>query len=193
MTGHYFANAIIFLISTCFGIYIFALLMRFLLGLVRADFYNPISAALIKITNPLLLPLRRIIPGYGGFDWAALLLLIGLKFAEINLIGLVMGHSYKILGAIIWAIGDLLELTLNVFIFAIIIEAMMSWFNPGANQLSHLLYRLNYPFLNPTRKRLPSISGIDLSPFIVVIILQLFSLLVIDPIQDLGRSLALSW
>ncbi|CAK0768131.1 YggT family protein [Gammaproteobacteria bacterium] len=190
MNGNYFANAIIFLISTLFGLYIFATLLRFLFGLVRADFYNPLSAALVKISNPLLLPLRRFIPGYRGFDWAALILLVALKFLEITLVGLMMGQTYRITGTLVWAIAELLALTLNVFIFSIIIEAMMSWFNPGSNPLTHLLYRLNYPLLNPTRRRLPPMSGFDLSPFVVIIVLQLFSLLIVAPILDFGRSLA---
>lgn len=191
--GGYFINAVAFLVSTLFGFFILAVLLRFLLGLVRADFYNPLSLTLLKITNPLLLPLRRIISGYYGFDWAALVLLLALQFLEISAIVLLKGQAYRVPGILLWSIAELLSLTVNVFIFSILIEALMSWFNPGHNPLTPLLYRLNYPLLNPARRRLSSTFGIDLSPFVVIVVLQLFSLLIVAPLLDLGHSLALGF
>jgi len=189
--SHYLSNAIVFLIGTLFGIFLFAVLLRLLLGWVRADFYNPLSLALIKVTDPLLLPLRRLIPGYGGFDWAAVILLMVLQFLEITLIGLAQGQIYRVVGTLVWSVAELLALTLNLFIFSIIIEAILSWFSPGHNPLVGLLYRLNYPLLNPVRRRLPSMSGLDLSPLVVILILQLLSILIIAPLQDLGHALSL--
>ncbi|CAK0739189.1 YggT family protein [Gammaproteobacteria bacterium] len=190
--GHYLGDAITFLISTLFGLFLFTVLLRLLLGWMRADFYNPLAQALVKITNPLVLPLRRLIPGYGGFDWASMIVLLALQFLEITLIGLAQGQSYWIIGTLVWSIAELLTLTLNLFIFSIIIEAMLSWFSPGPNPLIGLLYRLNYPLLNPVRRRLPSMSGLDLSPLVAIIILQLFSILIIAPLRDQGHILALS-
>jgi len=191
--GGYFINALLFLISTIFGFYLFALLLRFLFGLVRADFYNPLSVALVKLTNPLLLPVRRVIPGYGGWDWAMIVTLFAVQFLEITILGLVQGRIYGFFGIIIWSIAELFGHTINIFIFSILIDALLSWIRPGPNPIEHLLYRLNYPLVNPVRRRMPFINGLDLSPFVVIIILQLISLLIIIPLQDLGRALALGW
>ena len=191
MGGHYVTDAIVFLVSTLFSLYITAVLLRLLLGWVRADFYNPISMILVKVTNPLLVPLRRVIPGYGGFDWAAAILLIALQFLELTVICFIVGQPHRMVGTLVWAIAELLALTLNVFLFSIIIEALLSWFNPGANPLERLLYRLNYPLLNPVRRRMPPLAGLDLSPLVVIIALQFLSLLLVAPLQGLGHDLAL--
>lgn len=190
--GGYFINALLFLISTIFGFYLFALLLRFLFGLVRADFYNPLSVAVVKLTNPLLLPMRRLIPGYGGWDWAIILALLAVQFLEITILGLVQGRIYGFFGTIIWGIAELCGRTINIFIFSVLIDAILSWIHPGPTPIEHLLYRLNYPLINPIRRRMPS-GGLDLSPLVVIILLQLISLLLLTPLQDLGRALALGW
>ncbi len=191
MNGHYVTDAIVFLVSSLFGIYILALLLRLLLGWVRADFYNPLSIALVRTTDPLLFPLRRVIPGYGGIDWAAAVLLISFQIMELAVICLIEGQPPRLLGLLLWAIAELLALSLNIFLFSIIIGALLSWVSPGTNPLEQILYRLNYPLLNPVRKRLPSMSGIDLSPLVVIIALQFISMILIAPLQGLGHELAL--
>ena len=83
MNGQYFSNAGVFLASTLFGLYILAVMLRFLLQTVRADFYNPLVQVLVKITDPLLVPLRRLIPGMFGLDMAAVALLLVLQGVEL--------------------------------------------------------------------------------------------------------------
>ncbi len=184
----YLANAVEFLVNTLFGLYIVAVLLRLLLGWVRADFYNPISITLVKVTNPLLIPLRRLIPGYAGFDWSSAILLFLLQFLELNLICILKGAPHHLPGMFLWSLAELLALTVNVFLFSVIIEALLSWINPGQNPLERIVSRLNYPILSPVRRRLPTLPGLDFSPLVVILVLQVFSLLLIAPLQDLGRA-----
>ena len=187
----YGTNAIVFLIETIFGLYLVAVMLRVLLQVVRADFYNPVSQFLVKVTNPPLIPLRRIIPGFGGIDFPAIVLMLIIQFVEVFLIVLIQGVSPTITGLIILAIAKLLFLLANVFLFAILIQVVISWVNPGAyNPVVSLLYSLNEPLLSRARRLLPPISGFDLSPILVLIMLQLIKMLLFQPVYDFGINVA---
>jgi len=189
--GGYGTNAIEFLIHTIFGMYLVAVMLRVLLQLTRADFYNPVSQFLVKVTNPPLIPLRRIIPGFMGIDFAAIVLMVVLKALEIFLIVLIKGVSIKISGLVVISIAELLRLLINVYFFTILIQVVISWVNPGSyNPAVSLLYSINEPLLSRARRLIPPISGFDLSPIVVIILLQLLSILLIQPIADFGQGLA---
>jgi YggT family protein len=189
----YLGDTAAFLVSTLLGLYVLALLLRFLLQWARADFYNPISQFLVRVTSPALRPLRRYIPGYGGVDLASLLLMLALKILEWWLVLAVRGVSPAPGGVFFLAVADLLSLLINVYLVSILVQAVLSWVNPGPyrNPLSPLLNRLNEPLLGPARRLLPPVSGFDLSPIVVLILLQVTSMLVVAPIRDLGRGLLL--
>ncbi len=176
----YLRNPIEFLLTVIFQLYILAVMLRFLLQWVRADFYNPLSQAIVKLTNPALRPLRRVIPGFGGIDLAALVLVLVLQ--------ILLGFLLALLGEIplnpgwilLWSIRELVELTLNVFIFSLIIQAVLSWVTPGHyNPAGILLYKLNEPLLRPARRLIPPISGLDLSPLVVILLLQVLKMLIL--------------
>jgi len=191
MGGGYGSNALVFLIKSLFGLYLIAIMLRFLLQLTRADFYNPMSQFLVKITNPPLVPLRRIIPGVMGIDFAAVVLLIIIQGIELFLEYIVQGYTLAPLGLLILTIAELLRLLFQVYFYTILIQVLLSWINPGAyNPTVALLYSLNEPLLARARRIIPPIHGVDLSPIVVVIGIQLLTYLLIQPIQDLGRSLA---
>jgi len=191
MSGNYFGQAGIFLIQALFGFYILAVLLRLLLQWARASFYNPISQFLVKITNPPLVPLRRVIPGIAGIDLASVVLLVALQLAELVLIGLLLGQGLHFTGLLVLTLAKLISLLLTVFLFSILIQVILSWVRPGdSNPMSDLLYSLNEPLLGPARRLLPPISGFDLSPILVLLALQLLSILVVAPLADLGRSLS---
>ena len=190
MGGSYAGNAGIFLIQTLFGLYAGAVMLRFLLALVRADFYNPVSQFLVKVTNPPLLPLRRIIPGVMGIDMASVVLLIVLEATKLLLIAAVQGFGIHPLGLLVLSLAELLSLLINIYFFTILIQVILSWVSPGNyNPAVALLYSLNEPLLGRARRILPPISGFDLSPILVLVGLQLLEMLLVAPIQDLGRGL----
>ena len=190
MGGSYVGNAATFLIETIFGLYILIVMLRFLLQWARADFYNPVSQFIVKATQPALKPLRKIIPGLGGLDMAALVFMITLKLAELWLVTGLLGLSPQIGGLLILSIAELLGLLINVFIFSILIQVIISWVNPGMyNPVMGLLHGLTEPLLGPARRVIPPISGLDLSPIVVIIILQLTSMLAVAPLRDLARPM----
>ncbi|MES9992301.1 MAG: YggT family protein [Candidatus Thiodiazotropha sp.] len=189
MGSSYLTNPVIFLVQTLFGLYILAVLLRFLLQLVKADFYNPISQFLVKVTNPPLKPLRRIIPGFGGLDLSSLLLAWLLKAIELFLIATISGSSIGLIAPFIWAIPELVELFINIYLFGILIQVILSWVNPGSyNPAVALLYSLTSPLLTPAQKILPPTGGIDLSPMLVIIGLILLKMLLMDPLLDITNS-----
>jgi len=185
----YLLNPLEFLLSTLFQLYITLVMVRFLLQWVRADFYNPVSQFVVRVTNPLLRPLRRLIPGWGGVDIAALLLMLLLQLLSLTLILLLRGHGIPLGILFPWSVAELVALALNVYIFAIIVQAILSWVNPGHyNPVSSILYSLTEPLLRPARRLLPPISGIDLSPLLVLLALQVVKMLVVPPLMYLASG-----
>jgi len=189
MSGSYLTDPLVFLVRTLFGLYIAVVLIRFLLQWARADFYNPISQFVVRVTAPVLRPLRQIIPGYGGMDLASLVLAWALKAVELALIAGLLGHGGPLLGALAWAVPALLELVIDLFLFAILIRVVLSWVNPDPyNPAVALLDRLTDPILRPAQRLLPPIGGIDLSPMLVMVGLVLLQMLLVPPLKALTGS-----
>jgi YggT family protein len=189
MSGSYLTDPLVFLVRTLFGLYIAVVLIRFLLQWARADFYNPISQFVVRVTAPVLRPLRQIIPGYGGMDLASLVLAWALKAVELAVIAGLLGHGGPLLGALAWAVPALLELVIDLFLFAILIRVILSWVNPDPyNPAVALLDRLTDPVLSPAQRLLPPIGGIDLSPMLVMVGLVLLQMLLVPPLKALTGS-----
>ncbi len=189
--GHgYLANPAIFLIQVLFGFYLLAVLLRFLLQLFRADFYNPLSQFIVKITGPVLRPLRRIIPAVGKIDTASLVLLWLLQALELALIALILGSSANLLWSLLWAIPELVGLCINLFLILILIQVILSWVSPGGTRhpMSGLLYALTEPLLRPVRRLLPPFSGLDFSPMVAMIGLILLRMLLLPPLLAVTHS-----
>ena len=179
MNSGYLANPLEFLVTTLFSLYILAVMLRFLLGAVRADFYNPVSQFLVRITNPPLLPMRKVIPSLGRYDTASLLLMLLLQFISLSLVVLLRGISVSVVTLLIVAVGELVMLAINVFMFSIVIQVILSWVNPGNyNPVTALLYSITSPIMRPLQRLIPPISGIDLSPLVAIIGLQVLRMLV---------------
>ncbi len=174
-------TATVFLIQTLFGFYILAVMLRFLLQCVRADFYNPLVQFLVRITNPPLLPLRRIIPGYRGLDLASVVLAFALQLVEVLLIALLFDRALGVGGLLLLTMMELLKLLINIYLWGVIIQAVLSWINPDPyHPAARVLAQLTAPLLRPARRLLPPISGVDLSPMLVVVALIFVSLLLQD-------------
>lgn len=180
MNSSYLTNPLEFLISTLFSLYILAVMLRFILGAVRADFYNPVSQFLVRITNPLLVPMRRVIPSFRQYDTSALLLMLLLQLASLVIVIMLRGVSIPFITLLLAAIGELVILAFNVFIFAIVIQVVLSWVNPGNyNPVNALLSSITRPVMGPIQRLIPPVSGIDLSPLVALIGLQILKMLVL--------------
>lgn len=168
-----FQNITVFLISTLFSLYIGAVLLRFLLALVRADFYNPLSQFLVKITNPVLVPLRRFVPPIGKIDSASLVLAFTLKLIAATLLMSIQGMDAGVGGLLLAVLADLIRTVVWIFMVALIIQAIMSWVgNSYGNPMGSLLDSLTAPILDPIRKFVPLIGMVDLSPLVAILLLQ---------------------
>ena len=162
-------NPFIFLIDIIFQLYATALLIRVLLQWVRADFYNPVSQFIVKITNPLVLPLRKIIPGFGGIDAATLLL----AFLVLAIKVMLIYQTIEPLTVGLIALGETLVLIISVFLYSIIIQAILSWVNPDPyNPAVALLNSLTFPILKHFRNLIPPMGGMDISSLFAIITLM---------------------
>jgi len=186
----YASNAGTFLIETLGGLVLLVFMLRLLMQMVRADFHNPVSQFVVKVTNPLLRPLRRIVPGVAGIDMASVLIMVAIQYGVLFLIMFMNGAAFFPLGMLVITIAKLIGLVITVFTFSILIQVVLSWVNPGNyNPVTSLLYSLNEPILGRARKILPPIHGFDLSPIVAMIVLQLLNILLVAPINDFGFSL----
>lgn len=188
----YITQALLFLVQTAFTLYLIALLLRLLLQWVRAGFHNPIAQFLVTITNPLLRPLRRVVPGFAGIDWALVVLILAVQILEIMLLALIVGAPIPGVAALlVLSLGHLLRLIIYIYIVTIIVQVVISWVNPHAyNAATVLIYSLNDPLLRPVRRLLPPLGGLDLTPLLVLIGLNLLLILLAAPVIDTGNALA---
>ena len=167
-----------YLIQTLLSLYLLAMLLRFLLQLVRADFYNPISQFLVKVTNPLVLPLRKVIPGFAGLDMASLVLARLLQLAGIAALLLVNGLGMpNILLLLVWSALGIIGLLVNIYFFALLAMIILSWVAPGSrNPAIYLLFQITEPVMAPFRKVLPPMGGMDFSPILVFILINVIQI-----------------
>jgi|GEM_PF-5641 len=174
-------GAAVFLIDFAFSVYIFIVLTRFVLQLARADFYNPISQFVLRATNPLLAPLRRIIPGYRGLDIASLVLILILIVAKALMLltiqtgGLPAGIGPQLL---VYTLRELASLILDYVFWAVLVRVILSWVAPDpSNPVVRVVIQITEPLMAPVRRLLPDMGGLDLSPLIVLLGVQLLKIL----------------
>ena len=191
MGSSYYANPIIFLVDTFFSLYILAVMLRFLLQWVNADFYNPISQFLVKITHPPLKILRRAIPSIGRIDTASVVFMILLQMISGWIIFTLQGGASPVEAIFVWAIMELLSLLINIFVAVILIQVVLSWVSPGAyNAATSLVYYISEPLLGTVRKIVPPLGGIDFSPLVVLVGLQVVKMLLFPPMAQLVSMLS---
>ncbi len=174
---------LIFLLDTLLGLFSLALLLRFYFQLLRIPFYNPVSQFLIAVTDFIVRPTRRFIPGLGGIDLSTLILAWLLESVIVISVYLVQGYDFE--SNIIAAMGvmgllgiiEIIKTTLYIILVTIILQAILSWVNPHS-PMTPLLDNFTRPFLDIFRKRIPPIANVDLSPLFVLIIIQLLLMVV---------------
>ncbi|NQZ09335.1 MAG: YggT family protein [Algicola sp.] len=170
-------NSMIFLINTIFSLYLMVVLLRFWLQWAKADFYNPFSQFISKATNPFLRPLRRVIPGWGGYDIAALVLALLVVAAKLLLIQLVSGGGFPLLPLIFAIFKSLVFDAMQLVTYVLILRAILSWVSQGNNPVEQVMHQLTEPMLAPIRRLLPPMGGFDLSILVLLILMQLLPVL----------------
>ncbi|ALU58780.1 YggT family protein [Pseudomonas syringae pv. aptata] len=175
-------TAAIYVLQTLGSLYLLIVLLRFVLQLVRANFYNPLCQFIVRATQPLLKPLRRIIPSLFGLDMSSLVLAIIVQMILMALTLLLMfGTTGDPLHLLLWSIISVTALFLKIFFFALIISVILSWVAPGShNPGAELVNQICEPALAPFRKIVPNLGGLDISPILAFLVLKLLDMLVIN-------------
>jgi YggT family protein len=174
-------SALIFIIHAFAQLFLFVLLLRFWLPWFGADFRNPIAQAILKLTSPLVVPLRRIVPPIGRIDTATLLVAFVIQYLAILVILALGGNSARIAPIALTSILDLAMLSIRLFVIAIIIGIVLSWVAPhNINPATMFIRTISEPLLRPFRRLIPPMGGIDISPVFALILLMALSILLAE-------------
>ncbi|GAB2790169.1 YggT family protein [Halomonas shantousis] len=173
--GSQLGNAGLMLVNTLVSIYLFVLMLRFLLQLSRADYYNPMSQSVVKVTQPVVAPLQKLIRPMGRFDFATLLAGFLLKAIAIVVVLQIAGYGMPpIIGVLLAALAGVANAILKIYFFALIIMIILSWVSPQASHPGALLvHQIVEPIMAPVRRVIPPLGMIDLSPIVVFIAINL--------------------
>ena len=170
-------QAVLFLIDTAFSLYLMVVILRLWLQLVRADFYNPFSQFVVKATNPLVLPLRRLIPSLGSLDTATLLLAYTIMLAKLVTLQLLQSGQVLLVPSLFFSLIFLVKEIFTLLFWILVIRALLSWFSQGRSPVEYVMHQLTEPLLRPVRRILPPLGGLDLSVLVVLIGLQFVNIL----------------
>jgi len=166
-------QALYFIVKTLAQLYLLLLLLRFWLPVFRADFRNPIAQGILRITSPVVIPLRRFIPPIGRLDTSTILVAYVLQFLLVLALLAIRGLSVPALPIAISSVVELAILSLNLFFFIILIKVILSWVAPhNYNPMTALLNTMAEPILRPFRRAVPAIGGFDVSPIFAIILLK---------------------
>ena len=170
-------EAVIYLARFAFDALLMILIMRFWLQWVKADFYNPLSQFIVKVSNPLVVPLRRVIPGFLGLDLATII--VAYMFATLKFITLTALAGETLGIGLAFYIGLLVLIKQAGFMLFVImiIMAIMSWVVQGYNPTLMIFHQLTEPFLNPIRRIIPNLGGLDLSMIVAFLAMNVINIL----------------
>ena len=179
-----FANASVFLVQTFFGLYLILVLVRFLMQVSRADYYNPICQVVVKLTDPAIKPFNKVLPRILGIDFATLIVALLIQVVAISLVMLLTGNLIFHPTYIGWALVGLASMILDIYFFALIAMVIGSWIAPYSDHPAmSLIIQLTDPICAPARKLLPPMGGLDFSIILVFVVITLIdTFLVIQPL-----------
>lgn len=184
------SNAGLFLLQMLFSLMILLALLRFMFQLMRVDYYNPISQMVTRFTDPVLRPLRSMVPATRTVDGASLLALFLLQYTHLFIIAGVRGLNTNPLGLAILSTTEILSLVTSILFWAILILAIMSWFQPQTNHPGvSLLQQLSDPLMRPIHRFIPPTGGVDFSPLIAMVGLKMVEFILIAPLKDIAALL----
>jgi YggT family protein len=187
----YFANAGQIVIQFVFGALIALIVLRVLLQWVRANFYNPICQFLYKATNPVLMPLRKVIPPWRNLDIAGIVLAWLATALKLVLLYATVGQALGVLGLAVLALADLVDFALLLYIVLVLVRVVLSFVGADSyHPVVTLVMQLTEPVLKPFRRIIPNVGGLDFSPMVLLLAITLARVLVAKPLLDLGLHLA---
>lgn len=182
-------NAILFLIQAVLGLLSFAFLLRFYFQLTKAPFQNQIAQLIVTVTNFAVKPVRRFLPSIGKVDLSTLLLAYLTQIILSTCTLWLKGFPILVAGSTVWfvivgvALIGILNISLSIFLYAVLIQAILSWINPHT-PIAPVLNSLTYPILNILRKYIPPASNFDLSPLVFIVTAQLLLTTILIPLES---------
>lgn len=179
-----------FLITTVFDLFTFVLILRFMMQYLRVSYYNPFTQFVVKATSWLVVPVRRFVPGWRGIDFATLIVILAVTLLKLTLITLVRFKTAPYVpGLLIWCVGDMLKLMVNLYFFSILILVIASWLSGMARSpVLEILQQITWPIMRPFKRLIPPIGGMDITPIPVIILLQLVNILFAGTIIGIGMQ-----
>ena len=181
---NYLGNATNFLSQAILGFALYVVLLRFWMQWVRADFRNPIGQFVVSVTNPVVIPLRKILPSIGAIDTATVVLAMLVAACKIYVFFGLRGGAPDLISLASISIGEAILYSIHIFIAAIFIKIIASWINPhGFHPIVSLAHSIAEPIMAPARRIIPPIGGLDLSPILVLLFLNLTIMLVVHPLK----------
>jgi len=179
-------NAGVFLVQTVFGLYLTMVIVRFMLQLAKADFYNPLAQAVVKLTQPFVAILQKLMPRTGRFSLATLVLAFLVQLLLIVVVLLIAGFGLpNPVNLAVWSLIGLASQVLDLLFFAILASIVLSWLAPQTKHPgAYLLHQLTEPVMEPVRRMLPNLGGLDFSPILVFIIINMVDMLVIQSLAS---------
>ena len=179
-------QAAVFLVQTLLGLYVMILLIRLLLQFTRADFYNPIAQALVKVTQPVVSPLQKVLPRAGRLSLPTLVVAIVVQALLIAMVFMLSGLGWpNLFNVVIWSLIGIASQILDILFFAILGSIILSWVAPQSHHPATLLLRqITEPVMAPARRLLPNLGGLDFSPIVVFIVINLVEMMAVYPLAQ---------
>ncbi len=186
----YVQDALGMIVEVLLGLFLVAVILRFLFQLLRVDFRNPVAGAIVRVTNPPLKILRRFIPGLYGIDLASVVLILLVAALKTFLLLSIAGYQANPGGLFVYGLAEALNITCWILLIAIFGAAILSWIAPHSHHpAARLLYGISDPVLRPFRRLVPNLGGLDISPIFAILAINLAQRLVVNPLFDWSRTL----
>lgn len=188
--GSAIQHALMFIVQFIFGLYSFVIVLRLWLRMVDADYHHPFVASIVKSTTPVIRKLQKYLPNLGHIETASLVLLLIVTLVKLLLVSFISGHIPHAVGLLTWTLASAIEVVLDAAFYVMIIMAVLSWI-PNANPMLYgLLMQITAPLLMPVRRVVPLLGGMDLSPVVVLVVIQVVEMLLVQPMIHASLSVA---
>jgi YggT family protein len=174
-----------FLVNTVFDIYLFILSLRLVLVFVGSNYFDPMTQFVIKLTQFIVNPVRRVIPNIGRFESASIVIILVLSIIKFFLLSIIGVGMPNIFGLILLSFADLLKFIIQIFFYAILLQVILTWIQPYS-PINRVLNLITSPIMQPLRRYIPPVGGFDITPIPALIILQLCLILIVNPLMEFG-------
>lgn len=188
--GSAIQQTLIFIVQFVFGLYSFVIALRLWLRMTDADYNHPFVASIAKSTTPIVRKLKKYLPDFGNIETSSLILLLLVTLVKLLLISFISGHIPQAGGLLAWTLASSIEVVLDTLFYVMILMAILSWIPNAQPMLYSLLMQVSAPLLAPVRRIVPLLGGMDLSPLVILVVIQVVEMLLLNPVIRASLSAA---